>query len=690
MDGVQFGQFHRALQSAFPTLTSLRMLARTGLNERLESIASEHTLADSAYELIEWAEAQGRLEELIAHARQANPGNQELQRFAEQFVKVKELSPNREPVFPLLSQTSLPQPSSFFTGREEILKVLTAALTTHSTVALSGIGGMGKTQVALRYAADHSQDYAHVFFVNADSMETLQASYADISRQLNLLPQEVSDLTLIAATVHKWLCQTPGWLLLADNADDLNTVRDMLPFRAKGRLLLTTREAIIGGLGHLIPLQSLSETEGAALLLSRAHYLQPTQTLDDIDGTIKEDAMRLSQQLGGLPLALEQAGSYLEVMRLSPREYLALYKENAAELLAQPSYNSLDAHAPVGITFKLAFEKIEQRSPATADLLRICSLLAPDPIPEEIFIQGAEQLGEILRPFLPQRLHELIREAGRFSLISREPHNRNLLIHNVVQQVIRDGVDEAVFRLWMERIIRALNTNLPDPEFALWPLYERLLPHAMICAVYIEQESLETEEAAYLLHQIGWYLSDRVQYVQAEPLKKKALEIRERILGAEHHDTAKSLANLARLYRDTGRFAQAEPLFERTLTICEKVLGPEHPDTATALSHLASLYSNMGRHTQAEPLYERSLAIRERVLGPEHPDTAATLGNLANLYRDTNRNTEAGPMMKRALAIYRRVWGLKDPRTKSMCQQYVMCLRKQGRLKEAWDAEKRC
>ena len=550
---------------------------------------------------------------------------------------------------PVISpQLVLPKPSSFFTGRTKVLDEVAAALAEHATVALSGIGGLGKTQVTLQYAALHGKEYDHVFFVNADTGSTLQTSYAEIASQLNLLPQEVSDLTLIATTVLRWLGNTPGWLLIADNADNLKVVRDLLPFQGKGRLLLTTREAVLGGLGHLIRLPSLSEEEGASLLLRRAQVMRLTETLDDINTDVREDACKLSRELGGLPLALEQAGSYLEEMTLSPREYLALYKENAAALLAHESYNSLEGHTPVWITFKVAFDKIEQRSPATADLLRFCSLLAPDPIPEEIFLNGAEYLGETLKPFLPLRLHELTRVAGSFSLLTRDAHNKNLLMHSVVQHVIWNGLDAVTSGHLVDCAIHALGANLPKPDFANWPLYERLLPHLLVCAGYIERKKLVTEEAAYLLCRTGWYLEDRTQYIPVEPL------------------------------------------LNRAIAIYEKVLGPEHPDTAMALNNLAFLYNTTNRQTQAELMYERALAIREKVLGPEHPGTATALNNLAWFHHNRGSYGKAGPLFKRLLAIHRRKFGDKNTKTKYICHQYVMCLRKQGNWTQAREAEKRC
>ena len=172
-------------------------------------------------------------------------------------------------------------------------------------------------------------------------------------------------------------------------------------------------------------------------------------------------------------------------------------------------------------------------------------------------------------------------------------------------------------------------------------------------------------------------------YGKAEPLYKRALAIREKVLGPEHPHTAVSLASLAALYDSLGAYAKAEPLYKRALAIDEKVFGPEHPSIATDLNNLAELYSSLGAYDKAEPLYKRSLAIYEKVLGPEHPDTATGLNNLAELYRALGAYGKAEPLYKRALAIYEKVLGPEHPSTATSLNNLAYLDISRGRIDQA-------
>ena len=165
------------------------------------------------------------------------------------------------------------------------------------------------------------------------------------------------------------------------------------------------------------------------------------------------------------------------------------------------------------------------------------------------------------------------------------------------------------------------------------------------------------------LNQQALQLYGAGKYSEAIPVANKALELREKAFGPEHPATARSLNNLAELYRKMGDYAKAEPLLQRALKINEKALGPEHPDTAVCLSNLAGLYSDMSDYAKAEPLYQRALKIREKALGPEHPNTATSLNNLAELYRKMGDYAKAEPLLQRALKINEKALGPEHPDT---------------------------
>ena len=510
--------------------------------------------------------------------------------------------------------------------------------------ALSGLGGIGKTQLALEYAYRHRQDYHAVLWGRADTHEALISTFVNIAHLLDLPERDEQDQMVTVEAVKTWLGNRSQWLFILDNADELALVKEFLPPAFRGHLLLTTRAQTMGKV-----VRSKHEVEvmrpeiGALLLLRRARMVPTEASLEEApDGEVTR-AEELAEELGGLPLALDQAGAYIEETQCGLAGYQRLYQTRRAELLRSRGGVVEDHPESVATTWSLSFEQVEQRNPAGADLLRLCAFLAPDAIPEELLSTGARELGDILAPVASDayQLNQAITALRAYSLISRDPQAQTLTVHRLVQAVLRDSMASAVQQQWMQRVVHAVAAAYPSPDFANWPRYERLLPHALACAIWIKQAPLVTPTAALLLNQAGYYLLERGRYGEAEPLFQWALLIYEQQLGASHPDTATSLGNLAELYRAQGKYAEAEPLYQRALVICEQELGASHPNTATSLNNLAALYHDQGKYEEAVPLYQRALAICEQQLGREHPTTQTVRENYTFLLRNKGRDAEA-------------------------------------------------
>jgi tetratricopeptide (TPR) repeat protein len=585
----------------------------------------------------------------------------------------------------------------FFTGREEVLKQIRDALTKASTAALtqpqavSGLGGVGKTQTAVEYAYRHRNDYQAVLWVGADTREAVVAGFVKIAEQLSLPEKAAQDQNLTVAAVARWLENTSDWLLILDNADDLMLAREFLPSMGKGHVLLTTRASATGGMAKRVEIAEMEPEEGALFLLRRTKILAEDAPLDAASETERAETIAIVQELDGLPLALDQAGAYIEETGCGLSDYLALYRARGAELRRRRGEMATDHPDPVATTWDISFKKIEEASPAAAELLRFCAFLHPDAIPEQLITAGAAELGPVLGPVASDsfELNAAIGETLKYSLLRRNPEAKTLDIHRLVQAVLKDGMYEGTQRQWAERTVRAVNHAFPDGEFSTWPLCERLLPQAQFCAELINKWGLEFTEAALLLNQVGLYLHDRARYAEVKPLYQRALAIREKALGPDHPDVAQSLNNLAALYDAQGQYARAEPLYQRALAIVEKALGPDHPHVATSLNNLAFLYKVQGQYARAEPLYQRALGIREQALGPDHPDVAQSLNNLAELYRVQGQYAQAEPLYQRALAIFEKALGPEHPHLATGLENYAVLLRAIGRQEEAATMEAR-
>jgi len=553
----------------------------------------------------------------------------------------------------------------YFTGREDILTRLHNRLISSMTPlpqVISGLGGIGKTQTAVEYAYSYSDDYQYVFWVKADSSENLTSDFCSLAGLLNLPVKDEKDQNLIISAVKNWLHTHTGWLLILDNVENLEMVRDYLPLGSKGHMLMTTNAPVTEIEFQEVELKDMKPEESELFLLRRARIIELDASPDTASETDRSKAHEISEIMGGLPLALSQAGAYIDKTKCGLANFQDRYRKQKAKLLEDPRGLVSDHPESIATTWSLSFDRVEQANPAAADLLRLCAFLHPDAIPEELIIEGASELTPGLQSIDvdPSVLDDAILELLRYSLVRRNP-DATLTIHRLLQAVLKDGMDERTQRQWAERTVRAVNRVFPDVEFDTWSRCQRYLAQVQVCKALIDEWGMESEEAARLLDQAGDYLRERGQYTEAEPLLIKSLALREKILGPEHPSLALSLHNMARLYHDQGKYTKAEPLYQQALAMREKSLGSEHPDLAITLNYLGMLYFYLGKYAQAEPLHQQALAIREKVLGPEHSYIAHSLANLATLYQAQGKYAGAEPFYQRSVAICEQALGPEHP-----------------------------
>jgi serine/threonine protein kinase/tetratricopeptide (TPR) repeat protein len=555
----------------------------------------------------------------------------------------------------------------YFTGRETILERLYATLhepprlehpgspgRTPAVAALSGMGGIGKTQLAVEYAYRFRHTYAAILWARAETYETLFADVVAIAQQLKLVDvhtgeaQQAVQAIQVVQAVTDWLARHGGWLLILDNIDDLSLTYRFVPLVNRGHILLTMRAQSTSTLATRIEVEKMTMDEGAQFLLYRCKMYMPGARREQIPGADWLEAQDICRAMDGLPLALDQAGAYIEETGCTLHHYIERFRQQRGDLLEQRGESTLLHPEAVTSTIRLAIDKVERANPRAADLLRLCAFLDAGRVNEEV-------LGE-------QGLDTSIAALRKYSLVSRSPDEHTLSLHRLVQAVIHDGMEPETQRAWAERAIVAVSQAFPPGEkVSAWPRCERYLPHVYTCLQHIERWQIVSPAAARLLDQAGLYLLGQGQYTQALRLLQKALYVRETLQPPDQRAVGETLNNLASCYLYLGEYAQAEALFARVLTICEDLNGPTHADVANSLNNLALVYHKRGNYALAESCLQRALAIREQLRATAHPDLARTLNDLAMLHHQQGRLREAEEYYRRGLATWEQVPGPAHP-----------------------------
>ena len=528
---------------------------------------------------------------------------------------------------------------------------------------LHGLRGVGKTTLAAAFAERHRGDYRATWWIRAQTEAGMRADLVALGVRLGWVGADDKEASGLAVVMERLRHEGEGILLIFDNAADANALKPYLPRGGGCQVLVTSSAQAWRGIATPVAVGIWPKTTGADYLLAR--------TGRDSERVAAE---ALSEALGGLPLAHEQAAAYCERLEKPLAEYRKRFEAAPARLLDDARDAPAEYHDRLTVTktFALAIDEAAKLHPAAEPLIVHAALLAPEPIPLFLFEQGRQLLGEPLAEALADDgLDEVIAALRAFALIDREtivderdPSIRTdtIRLHRLVRQVAaarRVGDARELAQHALMEVVAAVYPPEARNAPKSWPPARRLDGHAL--AMVDEDAALlagAEERASGLLNGLASYRHRALAaYAQARPLYERALALKEKVLGPDHPETALSLNNLALLLQDQGDLAGARPLHERALAIREKALGPNHPDTAESLNNLALLLQDQGDLAAARPLFERALAIYQQALGPEHPSTAAGLNNLALLMQ------AQGDLARRSPAVRARAGYL--PRRRS-------------------------
>jgi Tetratricopeptide repeat len=539
--------------------------------------------------------------------------------------------------------------SPTFTGRDEELADLHAGLTSvlpgASFQAVSGLGGVGKTQLAVEYAYRHANEYDVVWWLRAEEPALLAADFAELAFALRLRARTEPDQRLAVEAARRWLAQNNGWLLIFDSAREPAHVAPYLATSGAGHVIITSRHASWRGLAIPIALRGLAREDSVSFLLGRSGRSD--------DGS----AEQLAEALGDLPLALAQAAAYMEESGAPINLYLELFEKRRHELLRR---SALGETAPtVSTTWDIAFEEAQSRSPAAGELLRLASFLAADDIPREGLAPGAEHLPPALAAAVsdPLVLDEAIAALRRCSLV--EAQESTLSVHRLVQAVVRDRLSDEDYAMWAEAAVRVvyegLSADLEDAGTGS-PDRGRFLPHVRPAADHAEAAGVAREVTEQLLSRAAKFQLETGAFVASRDLLEKALDIAESIHGADHAHVATILTKLSRVL---GELDEPEALTyaERALAIDMALYGEDHSSVARDYNNIAKVLRKRRDLAGAILNVERALAIDERLYGPDDPELIPRLNDLGFLRRVQGDLDGARQVLESALSRGETAWG---------------------------------
>ncbi len=546
----------------------------------------------------------------------------------------------------------VPAGQRMFVGRSEELRRLDAAVARTGravVVAVHGLGGIGKSTLVARFAEVHETRFSLVWWMTADSLAAIEAGLAELAAEL--VPQTVELPSEQRAELGvRWLATHTGWLLVLDNLTAPTDAAALLARVRTGTVVITSRHSVgWHALAEPVALDVLSPDEAIDLMTRIVHTVQPGADLTDAD--------RVCAELGWLPLAVEQAASYLAQTRISPETYLRLLAGSPARMFVAAGESS-DTGRSMARVWHVTLAHLAT-TPATVQLLRQLAWYAPDGIPRSLLTGGMAE----------PELSEALGRLAAYSMITLTTDT--VTVHRLVQAITRTPDPTDPYRqpgdiaAARDTATTTLATALGghDPEDpADWRVYQQVLPHARALLDHTTPDT-DSPPTGQVLNELGCYLREQGDVGTAIAYHTRATTINERLHGPDHPDTLNSRNNLAEAFESAGDLGRAIPLHEATLADYERVLGPDHPNTLNSRNNLAGAYRSAGDLGRAIELHGATLAGYERVLGPDHRRTLISRNNLADAFGSAGDLGRAIELHEATLASYERVLGTDHPGT---------------------------
>ncbi|KAI1857580.1 uncharacterized protein JN550_013149 [Neoarthrinium moseri] len=593
--------------------------------------------------------------------------------------------------------------TQYFVAREREIDEMRRRLSSDGSrrvVVLHGLGGIGKTQLAVEYTKRYRDEHTAIFWVNIKDETSIQQSFTRVARQILQRHPHTSGLRAldlqgdkeeVIEAVKAWLSlpDNTRWLVVYDNYDNPRLpnhpnnsgidINHFIPTSYQGSIIITTRLSQVD-IGHRIRLKKLESIDDGLEILSA------TSARDGLPNDM--DARGLVQELDGLPLALTAAGAYLRRVSISVADYLRLYRESWARLQSStPSLGSYQDRT-LSSTWQISYDQMQEHDPLAAHLLRWWA-----------YFDNEDLWFELLQPLSgdgPAWVYELSDELNFNKAMGIlhdygfvEPHDfspdliesRGYSIHGCLHSWIIYTLNRPWDGYLNKLAIECIASKVPSQTCAhTWIIERRLLSHAvMSCTTILGYE----EDLYWAFHNLGILYMAQCKPQEAENAYLRALRGMEKALGRDHNLTLRTVYNLGVFYITQYKLQKAEDMLLRALRGNEKVWGPDYPLTLNAVDNLGVLLLEQGKMKEAENMVLRALQGYEKMLGPDYPSTLDAVYSLGVLSLKQGKIKEAESIFLLALRVYEKVLGPDHPSTLDAANSLGVLYSKQGKIKEA-------
>ncbi|MDX3375732.1 FxSxx-COOH system tetratricopeptide repeat protein [Streptomyces sp. ME02-6991-2A] len=617
---------------------------------------------------------------------------------------------------------NVPPRNPGFTGRSLVLERMRDQLGGGIAVVLPqpqtlyGLGGVGKTQVALEYVHRFMADYDLVWWISSEQGDDVVASLAELAVRLGAQGgEDMAAASQEAVDLLRRGVPSERWLLVFDNADDPETLRRYFPQGGSGHILVTSRNQSWSQHGDALPVDVFLREESIEHLQRRA------------SGLTDEEADQVATALGDLPLAVEQAAAWIAETATPIDTYLEQLGRQAPQVLAlnQPA----GYPEPVAATWNISIARLKERSPAAVRLLQLCAFFAPEPISANLLY--SKEMIEALKPYdssLQEKLvlGRVIREIGRFALAKVDQVSNSIQVHRLVQAVIKAQLTEEEQREARHVVHRILAGARPDDDEPIdnpetWPRFATIWPHlgpsdARHCKepetrrllidrvrylwkrgdirtagslgeelrqTWLEMLGERDLQYLYLCFHLSNILRTRGRYVEARELDEFTLRRQREVLGPEHPHTYMTTSSLAIDLGLLGDYGRAIELATEAHDGFSQIFHDSHPRTLAAANNLALNLRSIGQYARAREIDQDVYDRRTEVLGAKHPYSLSSAMNLARDLREVGRYEDSVGLLSRTYESFKETLGRTYPTTLSAAKSLAVSLRRAGRLEDA-------